>query len=82
MIKTMAGKGEVVSKHGRMCFAIVCLLLLQFMLHFKCRLFHLSRNKGSCFYTLLVFHLQPDDNQLATVFMKVDADCDGTVDWV
>ena len=26
--------------------------------------------------------LQPDDNQLAIIFMKVDANCDGTVDWV
>lgn len=31
---------------------------------------------------LFFFPLQPDDNQLAMIFMKVDANCDGTVDWV
>ena len=64
MIKTMAGKGEVVSEHY---------------------LAHLIRPLNACSLlnqNLLAFLLQPDDNQLAIIFMKVDANCDGTVDWV
>ena len=63
MIKTMAGKGEVVSKK--------CALFLCFV---DCRL-HFQPIQ-------VMFMFQPDDNQLAIIFMKVDANCDGTVDWV
>ena len=64
MIKTMAGKGEVVSEHSQG---------------------YLPRSLNACsilYQNLLTFLLQPDDNQLAIIFMKVDANCDGTVDWV
>lgn len=29
-----------------------------------------------------ILNTQVDDRELAIVFMKVDANCDGTVDWV
>ena len=34
------------------------------------------------FDNLYVYLYQVDDQELAIVFMKVDANCDGTVDWV
>ena len=35
-----------------------------------------------CYNNLYVYLSQVDDQELAIVFMKVDANCDGTVDWV